>query len=473
MAREDMIMVGQRELKRLHVVQKVLERVIEQGEAAELLSLSSRQIRRIVKRVRIEGEKGVIHRSRGKSSNRRIAGKIREKIIKIYRAQYSDFGPTLASEKLLERERLQVNDETLRLWLLESGDWKKSRKRRGYRRWRERKHYFGEMVQMDGSHHDWFEGRGPWCVLMSYIDDATGKVFAGFYDYEGTIPAMDSFKRYLGKHGIPMSVYLDRHSTYKSTAKPSAEDELKNTVPLSEFERALKELGVRVIHANSPQAKGRVERLFGTLQDRLVKEMRLRGIRTIQEANGFLKQYLALYNKRFSVLPVEGTNLHRPLPPGVDLDTILCIKTARGLRKDFTIAHNKKLYQIQDKTKASKVEVQDRIDGSIKIFYQNQALRFDEITTRPVREEKPRVKEQRRKRYVPPFDHPWKRFKFGSRRHEKQRSLLGSENTAQPAVQSKSSTIMIHPEQGVAGGNSSRPTGSFHSPRPQPNPGSE
>jgi hypothetical protein len=423
--------------------------------------------------VREEGEKGVIHRSRGKTSNRRIADKIREKIIKLYRTQYWDFGPTLASEKLLERDRLKVNDETLRLWLLESGDWKKSRKRKGHRRWRERKHHFGEMVQMDGSHHDWFEGRGSRCVLMSYIDDATGKVFARFYDYEGTIPALDSFKRYLGKHGLPMSVYLDRHSTYKSTAKPSVEDDLNQTMPLSEFERALKELGVGVIHANSPQAKGRVERLFGTLQDRLVKEMRLRGIKTIEEGNGFLKHYLPVYNKRFSVLPVERTNLHRPLAQGIDLDTILCIKTERSLRNDFTVAHNKKLYQIKDKAKASKVEVQDRIDGSMKIFDQNQALRFEEITTRPVREKKPRVKARRRKRYVPPPDHPWKGFKFGNDKHEKHRSILGPEHTVERVMQSESSTITICPGQGVAGGNSSRPTGSFHFPRHQTNPGSE
>ena len=167
------------------------------------------------------------------------------------------------------------------------------------------------MVQMDGSHHDWFEGRGPYCVLMSYIDDATGKVSGRFYEYEGTIPAMDSFKRYIQKNGLPMSVYLDRHTTYKSTAKASIEEVLNEEVPLSEFERALKELEVKVIHATSPQAKGRVERLFRTLQDRLVKEMRLRGIRTIQEGNGFLKQYLPVYNRRFSVAPREEDDLHR------------------------------------------------------------------------------------------------------------------------------------------------------------------
>ncbi len=303
MTGKDIIMVGQRELKRLHVIQKVLERVIKQVEAAEMLSLGSRQIRRIIKRIRIEGDKGVIHRSRGKPSNRRIPGKIREKVIKLYQSQYADFGPTLASEKLLERNGIGINAETLRRWLLGMGDWKKARKNRGHRHWRERKHDDGEMVQMDGSHHDWFEGRGPQCVLMGYIDDARGRVFGRFYGYEGTLPAMDSFKRYIQKHGLPMSVYLDKHTTYKSTAKSSIQDQLNNIQPLSEFERALKEWGVEVIHAHSLQAKGRIERLFGTFQDRLVKEMRLRGIRSIEEANKFLEEYLPLYNKRFSVCP--------------------------------------------------------------------------------------------------------------------------------------------------------------------------
>jgi len=211
---------------------------------------------------------------------------------------------------------------------------------------------------------------------MGYIDDATGRVFGRFYDYEGTIPAMDSFKCYIQKHGLPMSVYLDKHTTYKSTAKASIEEQLNDSPALSEFERALKELGVEVIHANSPQAKGRIERLFGTLQDRLVKEMRLRGIGTIQEANRFLEEYLPLYNSRFAVCPKEKDNLHRPVGRGVKLDGILCIKTKRTLRNDFTVAHNRKLYQVEDKVNPSKVMVQDRMDGSIHITDKNRALRF-------------------------------------------------------------------------------------------------
>ena len=182
--------------------------------------------------------------------------------------------------------------------------------------------------------------------------------------------------------------------------------------PLSEFERALRELGVEVSHAHSPQAKGRIERLFRTLQDRLVKEMRLRGIGTIEEGNQFLEEYLLLYNKRFSVQPKERDDVHRPLAKGVDLDAILCIKTERTLRNDFTVAHNRKLYQVEEMIKASKVMVQDRIDGSMIMIHKGRALRFKEITERPPREKKEPVVARRRKPYIPPTDHPWRRFKI-------------------------------------------------------------
>jgi len=423
MAGEDMIMARQGELKRLHVIQKVLEGIVKQVEAAEILSLSGRQIRRIVKRIRSEGNRGIIHRSRGRPSNRRISHQIKERVITLYRTQYKDFGPTLASEKLLERNGIRINDETLRMWLLGTGDWRKTRRRRRHRQWRERKHHDGEMVQMDGSHHDWFEGRGPGCVLMGYIDDASGRVFGRFYDYEGTIPAMESFKRYIKTYGLPLSVYLDKYKTYKSTAKPSIQDELNDVEPLSDFERALRELGVEVKHANSPQAKGRIERLFGTLQDRLVKEMRLIGIRTLEEANAFLEEYLPIYNRRFSVSPQEKDNLHRPLGRGLDLDAILCIKTNRTLRNDFTVAHNRKLYQVEDQVNTSKVMVQDRMDGSIHITDKNRALRFREIVERPDREKKAALVVRMRKSYTLPTNHPWRNFKFGKHRYERKRPI--------------------------------------------------
>ncbi len=426
MAGKDIIMLSQRELKRLHVIRKVLDGVLKQVEAAGILSLSDRQIRRLIKRVEVEGDTAVAHKSRGKPSNRGLPKKIKDKAIRLYREKLQGFGPTLAVEKLFEIEGIGISDETLRLWLIESGDWKKQRKGRRHRQWRERKHYFGEMLQMDGSHHDWFEGRGSKCVFMGYIDDATGRAFGRFYEYEGTIPAMDSFKRYIKKYGIPVSVYLDRHTTYKSTAKPTIEDELNATEPLSEFERALKELGVEVKHANSPQAKGRIERLFGTLQDRLVKEMRLKGICTIEEANKFLEEYLPEYNRRFAVKPKGEDDLHREIPKGLNLDSILCIKTERVLRNDFTIAHNSKLYQILDRVRAKKVQVEERVNGTMIITHKGNSLRFKEITERPEKEQKKPLIFilKKRRTYIPPANHPWRRFKFGMQNNNYQQKEL-------------------------------------------------
>jgi hypothetical protein len=412
-ARKDIIMLSQKELKRLHVIQKALEGVIKQVEAAEMLALSDRQIRRLVKRVSIEGDAGIAHKARGKPSGRRLPVKIRDRVIELYREKLQGFGPTLAAEKVFEMAGIQISDETLRLWLIKEGEWQKQRKGRGHRQWRERKHHVGEMVQMDGSHHDWFEGRGAKCVLMGYIDDATSKVFARFHEYEGTIPAMDSFRRYIRKYGMPGKVYSDKHTTYKSPAKPSIEDDINGTKPLSQFERALKDLGVDVIHAHSPQAKGRIERLFKTFQDRVVKEMRLKGISSIEEANKFLQEYLPEYNRRFAVKPKEEENFHREIPKGLNLDRILCIKTERTLRNDFTISHNGTLYQILDKTNAKKVQIEERINGTMAITYEDSRLRFKEITERPEKEQKKPIILilKKRKPNIPAMNHPWRRFK--------------------------------------------------------------
>jgi transposase len=202
MAGRDIIMATQEELKRLHVVRKAIDKTITQAEAAGDIGLSSRQVRRIVVRIREEGDKGIIHRSRGRPSNRALSDAVKDKALRLFKDKYRDFGPTLASEKLFERDQIKINDETLRLWLIEQAIPYKRRKKRPHRQWRERKEYFGQMVQMDGSHHAWFETRGDKCVLMGYIDDATGRPFARFYTYEGTLPAMDSFKRYIKRYGL-------------------------------------------------------------------------------------------------------------------------------------------------------------------------------------------------------------------------------------------------------------------------------
>ena len=258
MAKKDIIEMSFREVKRLKAVHEAMAGHITQKAAALMMGVCERQARRLVRAVREEGGLGVVHKGRGRASNRRLPNKVKDKVISLYKGKYHGFGPLLASEKLLELDGIKLSDETLRLWLMESGDWQKARKRKIHRQWRERKAYFGEMVQMDGSHHDWLEGRAPEMVLMGYIDDANNNVYGRFYDYEGTIPAMDSFKRYVKHYGLPQSVYLDRHSTYKSTAKPTIEDDLAGREPQSQFERALKELGVKVLHAYSPQAKGRI-----------------------------------------------------------------------------------------------------------------------------------------------------------------------------------------------------------------------
>lgn len=250
---------------------------------------------------------------------------------------------------------------------------------------------------------------------MAYIDDATGNVYARFYDYEGTIPAMDSFKRYSTKYGLPMSVYLDKHTTYKSWARSNNCRE-----PLSQFGRALAELGVRMLHAHSPQAKGRIERLFKTFQDRLVKEMRLRSISTIPDGNRFLASYLPTYNRRFSVPPKKEEDLHRALH-GIDLDTILCLKTERTVKNDHTIQYNGTLYQIEDGVRAKKVMVEKLINGTMRIRHKEALLSFHKIMQRPPAPEKERPFIPKGKGHRPPIDHAWRPLWFKRSRKEEYR----------------------------------------------------
>lgn len=385
MERKDIITMRQGEMKRLKVITEVLGKRIRQRMAAQELGLSERQIRRIVRAVKEEGDRGVIHRARGRPSNRRIPERTRRKVVDRYRKRYAGFGPTLACEKLLELDRLKLSRETLRKWLIESELWHRQRRSCSHRHWRARKECFGEMVQFDGSRHDWLEGRGPEMTLLSYIDDATGEVFGRFYAYEGTKPAMDCLKRYTQRYGLPLSVYVDRHTTYKSPKKRTDEEELDGGQAFSQFERALDELGVEVIHAYSPQAKGRIERLFGILQDRLVKEMRLRAISTMDQANAFLEQYWSRYNRQFRVCAANPTDVHVRLAPHLELDAYLCIKNERTVAKDHTVAYRGRLFQILTPTHAKKVLIQERLDGSLFIVSRHTKLKYREILDRPAK----------------------------------------------------------------------------------------
>jgi transposase len=408
--KEDLLMMKPYEIKRLHLIHQVLERKISQQQAAEIAGLSSRQLRRLMKRIRHEGDRGILHRQRGRPSNRRIAEGVKQKVLSLYQQHYGDFGPTLASEKLRERHRVTVHAETLRLWLRQAQLPYRRRQARPHRQWRPRRSCFGTMVQMDGSEHDWLEGRGPKLVLMGVIDDATNTVEARFYDHEGTLPALESFRRWVQRYGIPASVYLDKHTTYRSPRQPSLEEQLQGLErSQSQFQRAMSELGVEVIHAHSPAAKGRIERLFGTFQDRLIKEMRLAQVTSLAAANRFLEHYLPLYNQRFRVEPAQATDLHRRLPRQLDLDGVLCIKMQRRLNADSTVVHQGKIYLVEQRLQAQSVTVEQRLDGSLHLRHRGRSLGYRELPARPRKAQAPATPIQAKPRsYRPAMDHPWR-----------------------------------------------------------------
>lgn len=410
---KDIFMITRQEIQRYQIIRKVLDRQINQQEASQALRLSDRQVRRVVKRVRVEGESGVVHRSRGRPGNRSIKASFKEKVLKLYRALYEGFGPTLASEKLLERDGVRVNEETLRLWLIKEALWQAKPRRVGKSlSWRERKAHFGEMVQLDGSHHDWLEGRGPKLVLMGYIDDATGRFYGKFYGYEGTMPAMDSLKGYVRQYGIPKSIYLDRHSTYKINKRESYRNcPFRDKVELTQFGRACRQLGIELIYANSPQAKGRIERVFSTLQDRLTKELRLAKASGCKEANTILERYLDGFNKKFQVPAKRKGDLHSPLDKRIKLEDILSVQTQRPLRNDRTVLHNNRWYQVLNRTSAQDIVVYNYLNGRMAIKYGANRLDYKAIAgpVARVAPERPRVlRAGLRKRYIPPRDSYWR-----------------------------------------------------------------
>jgi len=409
MVREDRIIMSVKELRRVHVIRQTMEQKLTQVEAGIVLGLTTRHIRRLIKRVAQAGDQGLAHRGRGKPSNRRIPDKVKVMMLKLYEQRYGDFGPTLAAEKLTERHGLTLSDETLRRWLRARGIDHFTRRKRPHRAWRERKAHVGALIQLDGSHHDWLEGRGPHGVLMAYIDDASSRVFARFYAYEGTIPAMDSFTRYVQHYGIPLAVYADKHTTYHSPVPPTVDDQLAGTKSTSQFGRALGELGVELIAAHSPQAKGRVERLFKTVQDRLVKELRLAGIATLEAANRFLEEWLPLYNRRFAVQPAQAADLHRPKSAGGDLTRILCLKTTRCLRRDWTVLHHGHLYQVRTNVRAAHVIVEDRVDGTMRMTHKGRPLTYHVIPARPERVAEPPKAQFPRRPVKPTSAHPWRK----------------------------------------------------------------
>ncbi len=413
--REDIIAMTKRELERGQVVGRCLRKEIRQAEAGELLGLSERHIRRLVKRVRASGVRGLKHGNRGRESPRKMSPELESRIGSIIGERYPDFTPLHAAEKLWERHRIRVSREKVRQLMMARGLWKRRWRRKADHVWRERKPHPGELVQMDGSHHAWLEKRGPRLVLMGYVDDATGRFYGRFYDHEGVWPAMDSLRRYLGLYGLPQAIYLDKHSTYKTSRKPDTEELLQDVQARTQFERALDELGIKVIHAHSPQAKGRIERAFGTLQGRLVKEMRLARVSSLEEANRFLEGYLRTYNRRFMRAPLEPQDVHRPVARSLKLDDIFCLQGIRTVNNGYLVKWTSRTFLLARPSwtlRHQKVVVREWFDGRISIRFKGKELEIKEVDAfrpkPPARVLSPKFRRHPPK-YIPPVTHPWKR----------------------------------------------------------------
>lgn len=416
--------MSQRELTRLEVIQRVKRKTLKQRQAAELLALSVRQVKRLCKAYQRAGAAGLISKRRGRPANNRLPEKTINKARQLLRSRYHDFGPTLAAEKLAT-EGLSLSVETVRQLLIREGLWKAKRVRRAViHQLRERRARLGELVQIDGSPHDWFEGRAPKCTLLVFVDDATSRLmYLQFVEAETTFNYFAAVRSYLLEFGKPLAFYSDKFGVFRVNI-PNA---LSGT-GLTQFGRALKELDIELICAHSPQAKGRVERANQTLQDRLTKELRLRRISSLAAANAYLPEFIADYNQRFAVAPRSAESAHRPLVQGEDLERILTLCERRTLSKNLTLSYNNVIYQIKTKRSAytmrqAQVEVRERHTGEITIEYKQRPLAYTIYSKQEQQQGKvieakllqpaaacaaARPKHKR----GPVSSHPWRRFHF-------------------------------------------------------------
>ena len=369
-----------KEVKRLEVMKELLEGKICQKEAAKLLKRSDRQVRRMLRSYKEFGAVGLVSKHKGKVSSNRLSEEFKEQVISLVKEYYPDFGPTLASEKLRERHGMFISRESLRKEMIKEGLWtvRKVKKRAGIHQSRERRPRWGELIQIDGSYHDWFEGRREKCCLIVFIDDATGEFMElRFSESETTEAYMETMKDYISEYGLPRALYSDKYGVFRINSKETVERE-----QLTQFGRAMKELDVEIICANSPQAKGRVERGNQTLQNRLVKELRLRGINNIGDANEFLKDYKHILSDKFAVKPESPENAHRPCKfTEEELDRIFSIKSERIISKNLEIAYKNKVYQIQTDKQAltmrnGKAEIYENFEGKVRIFYKEKELEY-------------------------------------------------------------------------------------------------
>ena len=397
-----MLNLTMKEAERYKVISEVEEGYLKVKEAAGILGLSERQVYRIKARVEREGAGGVIHRSKGKKAPLWLTEEIKDKIDHLYKTKYRGFNLTHMSEFLDEEEKIRVSRESVRQILLERGSYTKKRRHPKHRQWREPCPREGQMVQYDTSDHDWLEGRGPRLYLIGGVDDATGKVAgAKFVLSDGVRQNMEVFKDIVQRRGIPLSVYVDCGSNFKTTRYQSTEYQLKGEYPDTQFARALGELGIRIIYAYSPQAKGRIERKFGVFQDRLCSELRLYNISTLEDANHYLwEKFIPKNNRMFSRTAKELGSAYRPLPKGFSLKDVFCLKEERVVAGDNTISYNGRAFQILPNEYRlsyckAKVEVHEYLDGSINIFYQGKKLKHKPISKEKIKSLPPSVIEQK------------------------------------------------------------------------------
>ena len=404
------------ERERAEVLLKVSKSSLSLAKAAELLGVSYRQVLRLWKRFQLDGASGLKHGLRDRVSNHRFDAGRRERVLELYRAKSGDFGPTLAVEYLGKLAGEELSEETLRQWLIEAGMWSARRRGAPHRQWRERREHWGEMIQRDGSDHDWFEGRREKASMMVMIDDATNWTHAKFFESETTAVAMTVFGEYVGHYGRPRSLSVDRASIDETTRDSTVEEALQETAPLTQFGRAMRELGVELILAHSPQAKGRVERRHGVFQDRFVKALRLQQINTLESANSYLeREYLDELNEKFPVAARSSLNLHRPLPRGLTLNHVLCYQEQRVVQNDWTVSWCNRILQLSaEHQKLSlarkKIMVSELLDGSIRLTWGSRLLSWTEVTTRPSKAKpKPSHPVPIKAPYKPAANHPWRR----------------------------------------------------------------
>jgi transposase len=415
------------ELRRVEVLARVRSKQLRIVDASKLLHVSYRQAKRLWRRYRDEGAAGLKHRHAGRPSNHAQDWKFRNQVLQLVREKYSGpvgerFGPTLAAEHLNSEDGLQVNAETLRQWMLAAGLWSRARKRRQHRRRRERKEHFGELVQMDGSFHPWLEGRGPEGCLIDMADDATNRTLARLGEEETIWAVADTLREWIERYGVPLALYVDWKNLYKRPA--NAKERLRGEEPITQFGGMCAKLGIEIIAANSPQAKGRIERIHGTHQDRLVKKLRRKEITSHQQVNVFLEnEYLPEHNRRFARPPAKPEDYHRRAPRVAELDRIFRLESPRTIYNDWVVRYENRFFQLQRQSRhyapaQSQVLVCEGRHGNITIEYRGRELQWREIAAptkpcvlavKPASQAVEKLRLSTKRKWVPAADHPWRK----------------------------------------------------------------